>query len=232
LVPGIEYSDPSNTVHTLVWGDVPFLGAGTATQRLLEQATERGGVCVFAHPSRREAWKVFRQEWLKHLAGIEIWNRKTDGWSPSREAIRLVAETGAQPVVGLDFHSAKQFFPLAACLALEGAMDEKTILDALCRRAYRWKAFGMDLEVFTGPFGLSTTGFVEIGRRLAARVARGAISHLFRTTAQTAGQPQNGVSTPAHHTNVSDGGAAYQPASGARFYKSSAPDESNQGRGS
>src|SRR6185312_13160507 len=31
LVPGIEYSDPANTVHVPVWGDIPFLGEGVET---------------------------------------------------------------------------------------------------------------------------------------------------------------------------------------------------------
>src|ERR1035441_216891 len=35
LVPGIEYSDPANCVHTLVWGNVPFVGADAATEIVL-----------------------------------------------------------------------------------------------------------------------------------------------------------------------------------------------------
>ncbi|MEX0746110.1 MAG: hypothetical protein WD118_10960, partial [Phycisphaeraceae bacterium] len=27
LVPGMEYSDPTNTIHILTWGEAPFLGA-------------------------------------------------------------------------------------------------------------------------------------------------------------------------------------------------------------
>src|SRR5215469_2120369 len=43
VVPGIEYSDPTNTVHTLIWGNIPFLGAGQETQCVLERAASQGG---------------------------------------------------------------------------------------------------------------------------------------------------------------------------------------------
>src|SRR5262245_42830319 len=59
LLPGIEYSDSTNTVHVLVWGHVPFLGEGLPTDALLKSVKASNGVAVLAHPSRRDAWKVF-----------------------------------------------------------------------------------------------------------------------------------------------------------------------------
>jgi hypothetical protein len=190
LVPGIEYGDSTNTVHSLVWGDVPFLGAGLETERLLADAVDKGGVCVFAHPSRRAAWKVFRQGWLHYLAGIEVWNRKTDGWSPSREAVRLIAESGAPPVVGLDFHSAKQFFPLAMCFTVDGRIEQRHILDALRRGTCRCEAFRMDLKMFTNRFGLGGAWLLEVARRLGARTIKSAFPQAFRHPIPTDRQPQ------------------------------------------
>jgi hypothetical protein len=184
FIPGIEYGDPSNTVHTLVWGDVPFLGAGRETQYVLEQATERGGVCVLAHPSRRAAWKVFQPDWLNYLAGIEVWNRKTDGWSPSRDGIRVVSGTPVPPVVGLDFHCAKQFFPLVVRLPLETQSDEAAILDALRRRSYSCQAWGRDLKWFTSGPALSASGLLEAARRMAARTVHRAFPGPLRKASQ------------------------------------------------
>ncbi len=38
LVPGIEYSDPTNSVHVPVWGDIPFIGEGLETAVTVEAA--------------------------------------------------------------------------------------------------------------------------------------------------------------------------------------------------
>ncbi|HEY4245834.1 MAG TPA: hypothetical protein VGM64_03195 [Lacunisphaera sp.] len=177
IIPGIEYSDPSNTIHILVWGNIPFLGTGRETMEILEQATNQGGICVFAHPSRRKAWQMFRPEWLRHLAGIEIWNRKTDGWSASPDAIKLIAHTKASALVGLDFHSPKQFHPLALLLDLDGSPDESKVLDALRSGRYRCHAFGVNVSLFTHPAINSMTNVVEGARRLAARSFRFAIAN-------------------------------------------------------
>jgi hypothetical protein len=174
IIPGIEYSDPGNIVHILVWGDVPFLGTGKETQSVLELAAEHGGVCVLAHPTRRAAWQRFRMEWLRYLAGIEVWNRKTDGWSPSVEAQRLISQTGALPVVGLDFHCAKQFFPLSVCLNIKGEPDERKALMALRLGSYNCQAFCLGLKTFIGGIGGTTTRVLESGRRLAALAFRSA----------------------------------------------------------
>src|ERR1700730_3247172 len=176
IIPGIEYSDPSNSVHTLVWGDIPFLGAGKETQFVLERAAEHGGICVLAHPSRRAAWQIFRKEWARYLAGIEVWNRKTDGWSPSREAQKLILQSGASPIVGLDFHSAKQLFPMAVCLNIDGGLNEGKALAALRLGSFSCEVFGIKLNRFTGGLGGSPTRVLEAGRRLAARTYRFAIS--------------------------------------------------------
>src|ERR1700676_673824 len=97
VVPGIEYSDAANRVHVLVWGPVPFLGEGMPTGEILEAVHSAGGVAVLAHPSRRDAWKSFEPCWAKLLLGIEIWNRKYDGWASSQTAPALLKTAGAIP---------------------------------------------------------------------------------------------------------------------------------------
>jgi glycosyltransferase involved in cell wall biosynthesis len=176
VVPGVEYSDASNTVHVLVWGDIPFLGAGIDTQRVLEQAADHGGVCVFAHPSRRAAWRTFQKEWLRYLTGIEVWNRKTDGWSPSVEACELISRTGALPFVGLDFHSARQLFPLMVMVNIEGKSDEGKALEALRLGSFDCEVFGIKLKRFTTGIGSLTTRVLESGRRVARGGFRFALS--------------------------------------------------------
>ena len=87
LLPGIEYSDATNRLHVLVWGNIPFLGEGLPTNEML--AAVRGandGVAVLAHPGRKAAWKYFELEWADKLLGIEVWNRKYDGWAPTASA--------------------------------------------------------------------------------------------------------------------------------------------------
>ena len=87
LVPGIEYGDAGNVVHITVWGDLPFLGAGRPTLDILREARAAGAMTVFAHPGRRSAYTRFTAEWATLLSGIEVWNRKYDGWAPdSRSA--------------------------------------------------------------------------------------------------------------------------------------------------
>ena len=112
LVPGIEYSDPSNTIHVLVWGADEFLGEGLETSELLRRVTASGAVAVLAHPERKAAWQSFDPDWCDSLLGVEIWNRKTDGWAPSSRGIDMWKKHDLTPFTGLDFHRRSQFFPL------------------------------------------------------------------------------------------------------------------------
>src|SRR5215475_3637879 len=131
VVPGIEYSDAANRVHVLVWGPVPFLGENLPTGEMLEAVKDAGGLAVLAHPSRRDAWKSFKTVWGERLLGVEIWNRKYDGWAPSQTAPALLQATGAIPFVGLDFHTKRQSFPLGMMLDLQADISEEAVLEAL-----------------------------------------------------------------------------------------------------
>jgi hypothetical protein len=170
VVPGIEYSDAENVIHILTWGDVPFLGENQPTQKILDEVKSAGGVAVMAHPSRKEAWKFFDPGWTAGLLGIEVWNRKTDGWSPSAKAGPLVKATGAVEFVGMDFHARKQIFPLAMGLSVKGEVTEESVLKCLRARRCAARAFGMPLNhaLLNGMF--PTLGAAELGRRTAAKI--------------------------------------------------------------
>ena len=150
IVPGIEYSDPANTVHVLVWGDMPFLGAGLDTASLLERVNDLNGLAVLAHPSRRGACRKFDPSWAPFLLGVEQWNRKVDGVAPCAEATALLNMVpGLAPFVGMDFHTVNQFFPLAMVLQVEGGFSVEGALNAMRNRRFSAQALGVSLGVFT-----------------------------------------------------------------------------------
>ena len=127
LVPGIEYSSPDNAVHILTWGLAHYLAEYRPVTETLERVAEGGGVAVFAHPARRDAWQLFDPAWVPLLAGIEIWNRKTDGVAPGTEALQLQAETGLAPTVGIDFHRWRHYWPLGHLAPGTGDVAEDAV---------------------------------------------------------------------------------------------------------
>lgn len=172
MLPGIEYSDANNTVHVLVWGPVPFVGENVPTAELLKAVKSANGVAVLAHPTRRNAWRVFDPAWVDNLLGIEIWNRKTDGWSPSKTALPLLEGTRMLPFVGMDFHDSKQMFRLAMQLDMASEINEESVLDCLRARRCRALAFGRPVkDVVSGIFGM-TLRSAENVRRTAATAYR------------------------------------------------------------
>ena len=173
ILPGIEYSDADNVVHMLSWGRMPFLGEAMRTVELLHEIKEAGGVAVFAHPARKEAWKRFDPEWTPNLLGIEVWNRKTDGWAASKLAAPLLNKTSLLPFVGTDFHTQRQFFPLATELEIQSPVTETAVLECLKSRRCRATALNVSLEEFLVQ-GWRRSGMqaAEHGRRVAALVFR------------------------------------------------------------
>ncbi|MGI8713972.1 MAG: PHP domain-containing protein [Solirubrobacteraceae bacterium] len=131
LIPGIEYADAADRVHTPTWGPLPFLGEGVETIEVLRCAHARGGAAVIAHPVRREAWRVVEPAWLELCTGIEIWTRKWDGWAPNPWAVRQVAERDLLEIVSLDLHQRRQTFPLAMELDVEGDVTAAACVHAL-----------------------------------------------------------------------------------------------------
>jgi hypothetical protein len=174
VVPGIEYSDAENRVHVLVWGPVPFLGENLPTSEMLEKVRAAGGLAVLAHPSRRGAWKTFDPSWADRLLGIEVWNRKYDGWAPSQTAPELLKKTGAIPFVGLDFHTQRQSFPLTMVLNMEGTVTEENVLKCLSSRQCRPTVFSLSLDESRIYEAHPVLNLTEKGRKVVASIARSA----------------------------------------------------------
>ena len=172
LVPGLEYSDATNTIHILTWGDVPFLGEAMPTSTILEEVNRAGGVSVFAHPRRRNAWRQFDPSWSEKLLGIEVWNRKTDGWRPSDKGAGLTEFTGRMPFVSLDFHERNQFFPLTMVLDLESEASESSVLQCLRARRCHPAAFGVRVTDRVCNMGLKALALPELVRRTGSWMFR------------------------------------------------------------
>ena len=172
VIPGIEYSDAENRVHVLTWGPAPFLGENLPTLEMLNAITAAGGVAVLAHPSRKNAWQAFTPEWEERLLGIEVWNRKYDGWAPSQTAPLLMKSPSLVPFVGLDFHTERQSFPLGMALDMGPAITEDAVLECLRNRRCQARAFGAPLEREPLRKALPALRIAERGRKTAARIAR------------------------------------------------------------
>jgi predicted metal-dependent phosphoesterase TrpH len=131
LVPGIEYSSPDNGIHILTWGVDKFLGEHRRVELTLNDVRDAGGVAIFAHPIRRQAWQYYQKSWTPLLNGMEIWNRKSDGVAPSEVGARLREETGLPATVGTDFHTIKQLFPLYHKLNSPKPHSPTSIIEAI-----------------------------------------------------------------------------------------------------
>jgi hypothetical protein len=184
VVPGIEYSDPTNTVHILTWGNIPFLGEGMPTSTVLEEVNRARGVSVLAHPRRKNAWRQFDPSWSQKLLGIEVWNRKTDGWRPSDKGAALVATSGGIRFVSLDFHERNQFFPLAMVLDLESEASENSVLQCLRARRCLPAAFGIRVTDRVCKIATKALALPELVRRTGSWVFR----RLKHTAAPIAGR--------------------------------------------
>lgn len=146
LIPGIEYSCPDNDVHILTWGLQDFLAEHRPVIDTLKDVRAAGGVAIFAHPIRREAFKLFQPDWVPYLAGIELWNRKSDGitWGP--EAWDLIQQTGLPATVGMDFHKPRHFYPLINRMPVQaGPTLEADLVAALANGQQQPRALGLPL---------------------------------------------------------------------------------------
>lgn len=186
LVPGMEYADPDNVVHTVVWGNgIEFLGESRPTLEVLRDAHERDAVTLMAHPGRRDAISRYRAEWRPFLTAVEIWNRKYDGVAPNAEAGSFAAGEALAPFVSLDFHTGRQFFPLAMSLALEHAPSAPAVLEAIHAGACQPRLLGVPALRFTaGPEAAAVHGLERVRRRV-----RGPLRRLEQTVRRPATPP-------------------------------------------
>jgi hypothetical protein len=129
LIPGMEYADPDNVVHTTIWGDaIPFFGSGRPTLSVLCDASEHNAASVFAHPLRRNALSRYRTEWAPFLTAVEIWNRKYDGVAPRPALETFARQEQLARFASLDFHTRRQFFPLAMCVSLQQPVSPSAVV--------------------------------------------------------------------------------------------------------
>lgn len=176
LVPGLEYSDRFNCVHVPVWGEVPFLGEKVPTGELLRRVQDVAGLAVLAHIGRRDAWRRVQPEWLDALFGLEVWNRKYDGYAPNGMAARLLLEQPTLvPFVSLDLHTARQLHPLAMVLDVDGAVTKRGIYDAMRRGHVSPIAFGLPALKLAHGMPLLAMSRLERARKGIAASARRAI---------------------------------------------------------
>ena len=172
IVPGIEYADASDTVHVPVWG-APFLTPGLPTVELLVLAREHGAFALLAHPARRDAWRLFEPAWAESLSGIEVWNRKYDGWAPSPTALELTCSyPGLVQMVGLDFHTHRQFFPLSLDLRLSDKANVGAVLEALRTRRFSSVVGRFEVKAFSNGAARRGAAGAEWARRRAATTLR------------------------------------------------------------
>jgi hypothetical protein len=180
LIPGIEYEDVDNVVHTPVWGEsVPFLGSGRPTLELLRLAQGEGAIAVLAHPWRRNAISRYQPEWAPLLSAVEVWNRKYDGVAPHREIKKFADREGFAPFVSLDFHTRHQFFPLAMSVLLAGGPSSASLIDAIRGGQCHAEFLGLSALRFTGGIEGATLRALET-------VRRGVRESLRRVQARTA----------------------------------------------
>jgi hypothetical protein len=176
LVPGIEYQDPTHTVHVPVFGDVPFLGRSPDIDALLTHAERHRAVSVFAHPARRHAYRDFDPAWADRLTAIEIWNRKYDGLAPNSWATAVAAEHRLQRFVSLDFHGPRQLFPLAVSVDLPAGpapVRAEEVIAAILAGRSRPRALWSDPDRWaTGAGGAVAARTERLRRSLAPRVRR------------------------------------------------------------
>jgi hypothetical protein len=166
LVPGMEYEDSESVVHVPVWGEeMPFLGAARPTLELLRDARDADGFCVFAHPWRRDAFARYRDEWTPFLGAVEIWNRQYDGIAPHPDGLRLAQQLGLAPFVGLDFHTRRQFFPLALSLDVAPPLSTAALLQALHAGRFRAEAVGISALHFARGLPAGPARAAERARR-------------------------------------------------------------------
>lgn len=172
LVPGVEYSDPANLVHVLVWGCSSFFGEGLSTSATLARVREEGGIAVLAHPSRLNAWRQYDPAWTQNFLGVEVWNRKTDGWAPSRSGGMIAPNESLLHFAGLDFHDQRQLFPLSMLVSAASEPNEEVIIEALRSRRASACVFGRELKNVLNPGAAFAFTAVEHIRRPLARTVR------------------------------------------------------------
>ena len=131
---------------------------------------EHKGVAILAHPKRKSAMNDFRLSWGEVLLGVEIWNRKEDGWTFSQEALKLMKENGLVPFVGLDFHNTRQVFPFWINIKTEYPLRQEHILLSLRNGDATPIILGIPIKWILNKYFINITIIAEKFRRYAAKM--------------------------------------------------------------
>lgn len=97
---------------------------------------------------------------------------KYDGWAPSSVELELANRDGLLPMVGLDFHTARQFFPLTMIGEISAPVEDAVVVDALRAGQLAPTAFAKRQESFGQGAGLEAARAAEVLRRSLARTKR------------------------------------------------------------
>jgi hypothetical protein len=129
---------------------------------------------VLAHPGRKHVWTILDPEWLDRLCGLELWNRKYDGYAPNETAAGLLQHRkDLIPFVGLDFHTARQFHPLAMIIDTDEPVSEASVCAAIRRGDCSPEALRLPaLRISQGPSLAALRGAERARRAVATRVRR------------------------------------------------------------
>ena len=120
---------------------------------------------MLAHPWRRNAISRYQPEWAPLLSAVEIWNRKYDGVAPHREIKEFADREGFAPFVSLDFHTRRQFFPLAMSVSLEERPSPVSLIEAIRDGHCRAEFLGISALRFTRGLEGATLRALEATRR-------------------------------------------------------------------
>lgn len=171
LFPGIEYSSPDNDIHILTWGIDGFFKEHQPVADILDWTKEQGGVAIFAHPTRRNAWRQFDDAWTPYLRGIELWNRKTDGVAPGGPATDLLKATGLPPTLGIDFHKLKHYWPLSHHIEV-GEDWQADIVGAISDGWLDLRVFGKPVLDEKGEANVPVSKAIDSARRALRPIKR------------------------------------------------------------
>jgi hypothetical protein len=107
------------------------------------------------------------------LDGIEIWNRRDDGWAPRRDAHDLLdGRSDLIEIIGLDFHRRLDFFPLALRLEVAAPLARHGVIEALRSRKCAPEAFGLSAARCFDGVPHAVLSIMDAARKLVSRAAR------------------------------------------------------------
>lgn len=181
LIPGIEYSSPDNDIHILTWGLDHFLSEHRPVLETLHKVKSAGGVAIFAHPIRRQAYLKFEEAFVPYLDGIEVWNRKSDGVAPGKEAKALIANSGLSATVGVDFHHIRHYWPLTHRVEISGSDLEQELVRSIRERKLRPMLMGRSIFNSRSEVSTPVSDGLEKMRRVLKRFKPGSRSRKSKT---------------------------------------------------